>query len=336
MAKAHGSHPAGAMVESAVRVGYRPPQTLLEPGRFADLRHVLKRAEEIGVDHLCTGDHVSFHGGTGFDGLVQATAFAMLTERLPVHTSVYQLSLRHPVLVARQLVSLAQLAPGRLVFGVGIGGEDRAEAAACGVDPRTRGRRMDEGLTILRDLLVGRATTFHGSFFDVDDVRILPMPETPIPILVGGRSDAAVERTARFGDGWLGLWVSPSRFASVIEQIGQAAAGLGREIRWQHALTLWCGFGSSTRAATPMLAEAMEKLYRMPFSTFARYCPRGSPEDVASAMLPYIEAGCRSFNVIGVAGNAQESLEATAEVRWQLNRALAVADGARSVPPAAS
>ena len=102
MAKAHGSHPAGAMVESAVRVGYRPPQTLLEPGRFTDLRHVLQRAEEIGVDHLCTGDHVSFHGGTGFDGLVQATAFAMLTERLPVHISVYQLPLRHPVLVARQ------------------------------------------------------------------------------------------------------------------------------------------------------------------------------------------------------------------------------------------
>ena len=139
MAKAHGSHPAGAMVESAVRVGYRPPQTLLEPGRFAELRHVLKRAEEIGVDHLCTGDHVSFHGGTGFDGLVQATAFTMLTERLPVHTSVYQLSLRHPVLVARQLASLAQLAPGRLVFGVGIGGEDRAEAAAVGIVSRVLG-----------------------------------------------------------------------------------------------------------------------------------------------------------------------------------------------------
>jgi alkanesulfonate monooxygenase SsuD/methylene tetrahydromethanopterin reductase-like flavin-dependent oxidoreductase (luciferase family) len=304
-----------------VRVGYRPPQALLEHGRFAELRQVLARAEELGVDHLCTGDHVSFHGGTGFDGLVQATAFSVLTERLPIHTSVYLLSLRHPVLVARQLASLAQLAPGRMVFGVGIGGEDRAEVAACGVDPRTRGRRMDESMTILRDLLAGRAATFRGSFFDVDDVRILPTPEEPIPILVGGRSDAAVTRTARFGDGWLGLWVSPKRFATVTGEIEEAAAALGRDVRWQHAITLWCGFGSSPRAAIPMLAETMEQLYRMPFSTFERYSPRGTPVDVASAMLSYVEAGCRSFNLIGVARDPQESLEATAEVRQVLNRA---------------
>jgi len=320
MAKRHGSHPAGAAMASAVRVGYRPPQALLEPGRFAELRRVLKRAEEIGVDHLCTGDHVSFHGGTGFDGLVQATAFAVLTERLPVHTSVYLLSLRHPVLVARQLASLAELAPRRVVFGVGIGGEDRAEVAACGVDPRTRGRRMDESLTILRDLLAGRAATFRGRFFDVSDVRIIPMPEAPIPIIVGGRSDAAATRAARFGDGWLGLWVSPRRFAAVTRQIERAGAGLGRDVSWQHALTVWCGFGSSPRAATPLLAEAMEKLYQTPFSAFERYSPRGSPQDVAAALVPYVEAGCRTFNLIGVARDPLESLEATAEVRRALNR----------------
>jgi alkanesulfonate monooxygenase SsuD/methylene tetrahydromethanopterin reductase-like flavin-dependent oxidoreductase (luciferase family) len=327
MAKADVSHPAGTTAQPPIRVGYRLPQALLEPGRFAELRYVLKRAEEIGVDHLCTGDHVSFHGGTGFDGLVQATAFAVLTEALPVHTSVYLLSLRHPVLVARQLASLTALAPGRVVFGVGIGGEDRAEVAACGVDPRTRGHRMDESLKILRELLAGRAATLRGSFFDVDAVRILPVPEPPIPILVGGRSGAAVTRTARFGDGWLGLWVSPQRFATVTGDIEQAAAALGRDVHWQHGLTVWCGFGPSPGAAIPSLAETMERLYCMPFSTFARYCPSGSPQEVAASMRPYVEAGCRSFNVIGVAGDPLESLEATAEVRHELNRGIAM--GAR-------
>ena len=102
----------------------------------------LARAEQAGIDHICCGDHVSFFGGLGFDGLVQATALAMLHPTLPVYTGVYLLPLRHPVLVARQLADIARLAPGRLIFGVGIGGEDRHEVSSCGVDPATRGRRL--------------------------------------------------------------------------------------------------------------------------------------------------------------------------------------------------
>jgi alkanesulfonate monooxygenase SsuD/methylene tetrahydromethanopterin reductase-like flavin-dependent oxidoreductase (luciferase family) len=71
---------------------------------------------------------------------------------LPCYVALYLLPLRHPVLVARQLASIAELAPGRLTFGVGIGGEDPHELEICGVDPRTRGRRMDESLEILREL----------------------------------------------------------------------------------------------------------------------------------------------------------------------------------------
>ena len=86
------------------------------------------------------------------------------------------------------------MAPGRLVFGVGVGGEDPHEVEICGVDPKTRGKRMDESLTILRGLMTGEPTTFHGRFFDLDDALILPAPREPIPIVIGGRSDAAVGR----------------------------------------------------------------------------------------------------------------------------------------------
>ena len=298
-----------------VRIGLRPAHALLEPGRFVELKALLRRAEELGVDHLVTGDHITFHGGTGFDGLVQATAFAMLTERLQVHTSVYLLPLRHPVLVARQIASLTQMAPGRLVFGVGLGGEDREEVLACGVDPATRGRRMDECLEILRGLLAGEPVTHHGSFFQLDDVRIAPMPSPPVPVLIGGRSEAAVRRAARYGEGWLGLWISPTRYSSVVDQVEQAAAALSRQVIWQHGLTMWCGFGADHDEATGVLAQAMERLYRLPFEKFDRYSPRGRPEDVAAAIGPYIDAGCRTFNLIAIARDPEEALEGVVEVR---------------------
>jgi alkanesulfonate monooxygenase SsuD/methylene tetrahydromethanopterin reductase-like flavin-dependent oxidoreductase (luciferase family) len=120
---------------------------------LGELRRVLALAGDAGVDHVGTVDHVSFGAGAGRDGLIDATAIAMAHPALPVHVAVYLLALRHPVPVARQLSTFAELAPGRLVLGVGIGGEDRHEVAVCGMDPASRGRRMDECLAILRRLL---------------------------------------------------------------------------------------------------------------------------------------------------------------------------------------
>ena len=123
------------------------------------------------IDHLCMGDHVSFHGGQGFDGLLQAAALASLTSTMTVETAVYLLGLRHPVPVARQVATVAQLAPGRFVFGVGLGGEDRHELEICGVDPTTRGRRLDECLAIVRALLAGETVDFSGRIFQIEQAR---------------------------------------------------------------------------------------------------------------------------------------------------------------------
>ena len=169
-----------------LRVGFRPPRTLFaEPARLAAL---VRAAEEGNLDRLVVGDHVGFQGGQGFDGLVQATVLAALSTHITVGTAVYLLPLRHPVPVARQVASLAEFAPGRVEFGVGIGGEDPAEYRMCGVDPRVRGARADEALAIVRPLLAGAAITFHGRHFDVEDVIFRPAPTGPVPLLVGGRS----------------------------------------------------------------------------------------------------------------------------------------------------
>src|ERR1700683_2091629 len=102
----------------AVRVGTFLPFGLLEQDKET-AREFLAQVADAGVDYVCCSDHVSFFGGMGTDGLLQATALAMLHPTLPVHVSVYLLPLRHPVLVAPALADFARLAPGRLVFGVG-------------------------------------------------------------------------------------------------------------------------------------------------------------------------------------------------------------------------
>jgi alkanesulfonate monooxygenase SsuD/methylene tetrahydromethanopterin reductase-like flavin-dependent oxidoreductase (luciferase family) len=238
---------------------------------------------------------------------------------LPVYVGLYLLPLRHPVPVARQLATIAQLAPGRLTLGVGIGGEDRDEIEICGVDPSTRGRRMDECLQILRGLADGTPMTFDGEFFSLEDALILPAPSPPVPLIVGGRSDAAVRRAARFGDGWLGIWVSPRRFASVVGQITQEAGEAGRDPHgFEHALNVWCGFAATRDAAREQLAQQMQLFYQMPFEPFERYSPYGTPEDVAEFLHPYIEAGCSVFNVIPCASDPETAVSAVRELRQLL------------------
>src|SRR5215469_13628589 len=250
---------------ASVRVGLFPPVGQ-RTGGPEELHAALARAADEGVDHLCVGDHVSFFVGAGSDGLISATALLSAQAELPVYVGLYLLPLRHPVLVARQLATIAQLAPGRLTLGVGIGGEDRHEIEVCGVDPSTRGRRLNECLQILRGVADGTPVTFEGEFFSLQDALIVPAPSPRVPLIVGGRSDAAVTRAARLGDGWLGIWVSPRRFAAVRDHITRAASEAGRNASaFEHALNVWCGFAATRESARELLAAQMQGFYQMPF-----------------------------------------------------------------------
>jgi alkanesulfonate monooxygenase SsuD/methylene tetrahydromethanopterin reductase-like flavin-dependent oxidoreductase (luciferase family) len=301
------------MASHSLRVGLFPPIAGEPSGGEAAY---LAAVHDAGIDYVCVGDHVSFFVGLGGDGLLRATALAPLHPTLPIMTGVYLLPLRHPVLVARQLADLGQIAPGRLIFGVGIGGEDRHEVEICGVDPATRGRRMEECLAIVRRLLAGEPVTFHGEFFDLDDALILPAPVEPTPIIVGGRSDAAVRRAGRLGDGWLGIWNSARRFAEVVDIVAAEAARAGRDDPpTRHAMQLWCGFDDTKEGARARLAPAMEGFYQIPFERFEKYSPYGTPEEIAEFLVPYVEAGCTSFNLIPQAVDRETSLAGAAAVK---------------------
>ncbi len=297
----------------APSVGIRPPLAAFEHGT-GPLRAFVEQVDAAGLDHLCVGDHVSFRDGYGYDGLVQATALAVLSP-LRVHTAVFLLLLRNPVIVARQLSSLAQLAPGRLVFGVGLGGDDPHELEVCGVDPRTRGRRMNDCLAVVRALIADETADHDGEVLSVHGARVMPAPAVPVPIVVGGRSDAALQRAARLGDGWLGVFVTPERWGTSRDRVETVARELGRtQVAWEHGLSVWVGFGESRADAAPRLAAAMEDLYHRPFRDFAAYSPHGTPDDVAAQLAPYDDAGCHTFNLIPVAADDQTAIDGCAHV----------------------
>ncbi|MGC4938508.1 LLM class flavin-dependent oxidoreductase [Kribbella sp. DT2] len=275
-------------------------------------RHLLGRVAEAGLDHVTFGDHLSFHGGIGFDGLVSATAALCAEDTLDVLVGVYLAGLRHPVATARMLSTISQLAPGRLVLGVGAGGEDRSEISNAGVDPKTRGRRLDETLEVLRRLATGESVDHRGEFFTLSEARILPAPVPRVPIVIGGSGDAAVRRTAAIGDGWLGIFCSPRRYQDTVRRI--RAAVDGRSPSW-FGLSMWCGFASDGGRARELLGARMESLYRLPAAKFEHVTAAGTPEAVAEQLAPYLAAGAVHLTLVPVAASVDEALEAAAEVR---------------------
>ena len=267
------------------------------------------------IDHVFIADHVSFHVGTGMDALINAATLTAIDPRIRVCVGVYLLALRHPVPVARQLATIAESAPGQLVFGVGVGGEDRNEFAMCGVNPATRGRRTNESLEILERLATGEPLDFDGEFFQFERAWIKPAPEPRIPVLIGGRSDAAIARCARFGDGWLGVWCSPRRYAAVVEGLETTRVRTGPPL---HGLQVWVGVDDDRDAARARLAKGMERFYQTPFEAFEKYSPWGTAVEIADFLLPYREAGCRLFNIMPLARGDTAGLDAVAEIRERL------------------
>lgn len=309
---------AGGRSAEGVAVGTLADEAMLT-GPLERRRALLERVRAGGLDHVFVADHVSFFTGLGMDGLIQAATAAALVPELRVFVGVYLLALRHPVPVARQIATLCESAPGRLVLGVGVGGEDRHEIEICGVDPRTRGRRTDECLVALRGLLSGEPVSHRGDFFDFDEAWIRPAPDPPVPIVIGGRSDAALRRAGRHGDGWLGVWCSPRRYREALASVEAAAREAGRGERpLRHGLQVWVGLDDERARARERLAQRMQGMYRIPFERFEKYSPHGSAAEIADFLAGYVEAGCRDFNVMAVAGSTERAVDGVAEIRERL------------------
>jgi probable F420-dependent oxidoreductase len=198
------------------------------PGDLCDL---VDQLESAGVDSLWFSELVYAEAVDPFVGMSVALA---RTKRLKVGTSVVVLPGRHPVLVAKQLASLAAVAPKRVLPVFGLRSALPAERALFAVPDGKRAEVFDEALQLLRMALRADDVTFKGEFFTVEDARILPKPEPPLDIWIGGATPAAFRRIGAYGDGWLGSFLTPTEAGRARRDISAAAEAVGRDIESDH------------------------------------------------------------------------------------------------------
>jgi probable F420-dependent oxidoreductase len=255
------------------------------------LGELAARAEANGFDSLWVGDHIAFPAPI-LDPLATLACFAAHTSRVALGTCVYLLPLRHPTTVAKSVASLDVLSGGRVIFGVGVGGEFPAEFEASGIPVNERGARANEGIRVLRALWRGEATGFEGRFFRFGPVRINPPPARSggPPIWVGGRSEAALRRAARLGDGWVGYLLSPEQFAERFTRLQAMAAQRHRTVA---GAMMVFAVTRPTRAQAAKEAETLlGAMYGRDMRAAAeRYCLLGPIDDIAAGVKRYRSAG---------------------------------------------
>ncbi|HET8995897.1 MAG TPA: LLM class flavin-dependent oxidoreductase [Acetobacteraceae bacterium] len=190
--------------------------------------------EAGGVDSLWQTDRLVSRAPI-LESMTTLAAIAGRTRRLKFGVNVVSVAMREPVLLAKQCATIDMLSGGRLLPGFGIGSPRGPEWAAMHLDPSTRGRKTDEALEIISRLWAGEALDYAGRHFQLTGAQIAPLPAQPdLPMWIGGSSDAAVRRTARYGTGWQAGSEPPEEVGRTIAAIRAAVAECGRSIDEDH------------------------------------------------------------------------------------------------------
>ncbi|MDQ2803283.1 MAG: LLM class flavin-dependent oxidoreductase [Pseudomonadota bacterium] len=274
-----------------------------------ELRSFVELVDRSGYDSIWTGDHISFAIPV-LDPLLQIAQAAMVSRRLLFGVGVYLLPLRHPAPVAKQVATLDHLTEGRLIFGVGVGGEFPQEYAVCGVPRGERGARLGEGVALLRKFWSGQAVSHDGRFYGgFADVALRPPPRRPggPPVWFGGRSDVALRRCGRMGDGYYSYVITPETYRAALATIETAADAAGRRLAaFGTGHLLFTRLDSSYEAALEAATAALSVRYAMDFRRAAeRYCALGSPAQVADRIREFYAAGVRHV-VLDLVGPYEE------------------------------
>lgn len=261
--------------------------------------------EGLPIDSLWVGGHVA-SPNPSTEALTSLSRLSAVTTRVKIGTSILLLPLYPPAIVAKQIADLDRATSGRVVLGVGVGGEYPQEFRACQIPRGERGARTDEAVPLLRRLWTGEAVSHQGRFYTMEDVRIHPAPMQPggPPIVVAGRKEPAMRRAATLGDGWMPYMYSPKRYADSVQVIEKLAAESGRSLTgfgWY--AWVFVNVNEDGDLARQQTASTMGGFYNQDFRQMIdRVAAAGTPSEVARKLRDFVEAGARHFIFMPAAG----------------------------------
>jgi probable F420-dependent oxidoreductase len=223
-------------------------------------------------------------------------AVASRTKRLKFGPSVITLPFRSPVVLARELAMIDVLSKGRMLPAIGIGAEDERSFRAAGVPMRERARRTDEAIKIMRACWAGEPVTYEGAYWQLDNITVLPRPvQNPMPLWIGGNSDAAAKRAGRLGDGWIPSFITPERLGEGIKVALETAKQSGRELEIDHFGALFYYYLDTDPAAARAVAQPLLPPGRADAPTMQRCTAFGPPEIVRERLEQYVAQGGSKF-----------------------------------------
>lgn len=269
--------------------------------------------EERGVDSVWLSERIVSRA----PGLELMTTFGVIagrTERLKFGMNAIVVSLRDPLILAKECASLDYLSGGRLLPVFGVGGETNPEFRATSRNPKGRGAQSDELLDILAALWTGEPVTYDGKYYQYKDAVIAPKPvQDPLPIWIGGSSAAAIRRTARIGTGWLAGVQSPAQVAPVVAAIREASAAAGRPLDDDHyGAGFAFRFGSRDDNVVQRQAAGLSRVPDAP-DPFD-YIAVGSSQQIADRVREYIGAGISKFVMRPIADSDEDLMRQTQQL----------------------
>jgi probable F420-dependent oxidoreductase len=277
------------------RVGIMPGPW--PPGRdgAAFLWTLCDMLERSDVDSIWLSDRLSSPAPVP-EVMTTLAAIAARTTRLKFGPSVVVLPYRTPVVAAKEMATVDWLSQGRLFPAVGVGVELPREFDASGVPFAERGRRTDEAIRVMRLLWTQDEVTFQGDFYKLDRVSIFPKPwQTPPPIWIGGKSEAAMRRTARLGDGWIPSFITPDEMRAGVQKVHDLAAAAGRQVPEDHFGTLINYAIADSEATALALAQPYVPRGRVDEATMRQCTAFGPAGRLIEKVEEYVKAGTSKF-----------------------------------------
>ena len=301
-----------------LQVGFHIDGDVWEPDQIA-------KVEEHGFDILTTGEHIVFFRPI-LDTITVLSYAAAVTNRIKLVPSTLILPLRHPAILAKELTSIDLLSKGRLIASVGIGGDYPREFDACGVSMKERGVRANEGIEIMKKFWSGERFDYQGKIFQMEDMDMLPGPyqEGGPPLWVCGRSDPAMKRAAKYGNGWQPYMYTASQLSESVDKVTEFAGEMGRELPDDFAFTtfMYVSMHDDVEEARNRAIEQLSYRFNMPFEKIVdKYCAYGPPDKIISELQTYVDAGTNHI-IIGLVMPPEERMDYVAKLASEILPAL--------------